>query len=92
MRENIKKTAICKSNILSPNFKKGKLYYYEFNNNEYIISDDFNITFKFDKKHQNKLIYLFIYRNRNILFDDIFYQLHENRKLKLKALQIINQF
>ena len=48
----MKKIAICKSSVFSPNFKLDKIYYYEYDNGVYSIIDDFSILFKFDKKWQ----------------------------------------
>jgi hypothetical protein len=80
------KKIICKNNTFSPNFKKDKIYHYEYNNGIYSIIDDFSILFKFDKKHQTSFQDVFNFKPKNALFDDFFYELKEFRKLKLEKL------
>jgi len=82
----MKKIAICKSNVFSPNFKVDKTYYYEYDNGIYSIIDDFSILFKFDEKCQTSFQNFFNFKHKNALFNDLFYDLKECRKLKLEKL------
>jgi hypothetical protein len=85
----MKKIAICKSNVFSPNFKLDKIYYYEYDNGIYSIMDDFSILFKFDKKWQTPFQDFFNFKPKKALFDELFYELKECRKLKLEKLSRI---
>jgi hypothetical protein len=85
----MKKIAVCKNSTFEPNFKNGKIYYYEYNNGIYSIVDDFSITFNFDKKWQTQIQDFFNFKPKNALFNDFFINLKESRKLKLEQLQKI---
>ena len=81
------KIVVCKNDTFSPNFKKDKIYYCEYYNNIYYIIDDFSILFTFDKKHQTPLQDFFNFKPKNALFDSMFYDIEESRKLKLEKIQ-----
>ena len=89
----MKKIAICKSNTLYPNFILNKVYYYEYGDtlndyykNCYCVIDEFSIPFRFDKKWQNQFQDFFNFKPKNILFDAMFYDIAESRRIKLKKI------
>jgi len=82
----MKKIAICKNDILSPNFKKDKIYYYEYNDGYFVMKDDFSIVFTFDEKRQNSFQEFFNFKFRGILFDSMFYNISESRRIKLNKI------
>jgi len=84
------KTVFCKNDTLFPNFKIGKMYMYNMCNDNYYIIDEYSIVWRFDKKWQNKFQDFFNFKTKYILFDSMFYEIKELRRLKLEKLNGFN--